>query len=112
MEFNVYTVTPTDYCFQVFSTYMTFCAIGLINAQLFEQSFTHSQRLQVSVLVITVVIAALLQILLELTRKLFEDNTSLEEMIKCIMSEALKLIPCEKCVVLVVDNKVITIDNY
>lgn len=45
--------------------------------------------------------------LLELTKKLFEDTTSMEEMIKCIMSEALKLIPCQKCIVVVVDKKVL-----
>ncbi|XP_019850838.1 PREDICTED: cGMP-specific 3',5'-cyclic phosphodiesterase-like isoform X2 [Amphimedon queenslandica] len=75
---------------EVFNTYMTFCAIGLTNSHLFELSFTHSRRLQM---------------LLELTKKLFEDTTSMEEMIECIMSEALKLIPCEKCIVVVVDKK-------
>ena len=34
---------------QDFQTYLTFCAIGLINAQMFDQSFALSRRLQVRV---------------------------------------------------------------
>lgn len=32
---------------QIFSLYLTFCAIGLINARLFEQTILQSKRLEV-----------------------------------------------------------------
>ena len=48
----MYTVVVTVFFFpflfwQDFRTYLNFCAIGLLNAQLLDQSFTLSRQLQV-----------------------------------------------------------------
>lgn len=74
---------------QEFQRFLTFCAIGLINAQLLDQSFAVSRRLQV---------------LLQLARGLFEDTTSTEVMVRKVMLESQELIPCEHCTVLLLDQ--------
>ncbi len=52
-----------------------------------------------------------LQVLLRLTRDLFEDTTCLELVIKKVMLQSLELIPSERCAVLLLDqdNKEVTV---
>ena len=45
------------------------------------------------------------QVLLQLTRGLFEDTTSLELMMKKIMLESQELIPCQHCTVMLVNQE-------
>lgn len=102
--------------FQDFQTYLTFCAIGLINAQLLDQSFSLSRRLQVSyslciisaialnVYLMPNMLCLVLQVLLQLTQGLFEDTTCLEVVMKKVMTQSLELIPCHRCSVLLVDD--------
>ena len=45
------------------------------------------------------------KLLLELAKKLFEDQTSLDRMVTKIMMEATELVKCERCTVLLLDTK-------
>ncbi|XP_065885255.1 cGMP-specific 3',5'-cyclic phosphodiesterase-like isoform X2 [Dysidea avara] len=79
--------TPSDV--KIFRTYMTFCAIGLTNAKLYEQSLMESKRSR---------------LLLSLAKKLFEDQTSLDRMVTQVMLQATELVKCERCTVLLLDT--------
>lgn len=48
------------------------------------------------------------KLLLDLAKKLFEDQTSLDRMVTKIMMQATELVKCERCTVLLLDtnNKV------
>ena len=48
------------------------------------------------------------KLLLELAKKLFEDQTSLDRMVSKIMMQSTELVKCERCTVLLLDanNKV------
>ena len=97
---------------QTFNLYVTFCAIGLINARLFQQTILQSKRLEVCPRYATIMLIStsnsLLQTysqgLLGLARGIFEDTTNLSVMIRKIMLEAQELIPCKTCRVLLVDD--------
>ena len=41
---------------------------------------------------------------MQLAKGLFEEATSLQEMMRRVLSEAQELIPCQKCVVLLLDD--------
>ncbi|KAG5672291.1 hypothetical protein PVAND_002428 [Polypedilum vanderplanki] len=73
---------------EVFKRYLTFCGIGIQNAQLFENSVLEYRRNQ---------------ILLNLARSIFEEQNNLECLVTKIMREARDLLKCERCAVFLVD---------
>ncbi|CAH0554948.1 unnamed protein product [Brassicogethes aeneus] len=78
--------TPHDV--EVFKRYLTFCGIGIQNAQLFEISVLEYKRNQ---------------ILLNLARSIFEEQNNLECLVTKIMREAQDLLKCERCAVYLLD---------
>lgn len=73
----------------VFRRYLTFCGIGIQNAQLFESSVLEYKRNQ---------------ILLALARSIFEEQSNLECLVTKIMTEARELLKCERCAVFILDT--------
>ncbi|XP_054168648.1 cGMP-specific 3',5'-cyclic phosphodiesterase-like [Oppia nitens] len=73
---------------QVFKKYLTFCGIGLQNAQLFEMSVSEYKRNQ---------------LLLSLAGSIFEETSSLDTLINKIMLKAQGLLQSDKCRVYLVD---------
>ncbi|XP_063239936.1 cGMP-specific 3',5'-cyclic phosphodiesterase [Bacillus rossius redtenbacheri] len=80
--------TPRDV--EVFQRYLTFCGIGIQNAQLFEMSVLEFRRNQ---------------ILLNLARSIFEEQNNLECLVTKIMTEARELLKCERCAVFLLDTE-------
>ncbi|XP_012222882.1 cGMP-specific 3',5'-cyclic phosphodiesterase isoform X2 [Linepithema humile] len=78
----------TDRDVGVFQRYLTFCGIGIQNAQLFELSVQEYRRNQ---------------ILLNLARNIFEEQNNLECLVTKIMTEAKELLKCERCAVYLLD---------
>lgn len=78
----------TDHDVEIFRRYLTFCGIGIQNAQLFEMSVQEYRRNQ---------------ILLNLARSIFEEQNNLECLVTKIMTEARELLKCERCAVFLVD---------
>ncbi|CAL1673761.1 unnamed protein product [Lasius platythorax] len=78
----------TDRDVEVFQRYLTFCGIGIQNAQLFELSVQEYRRNQ---------------ILLNLARNIFEEQNNLECLVTKIMTEAKELLKCERCAVYLLD---------
>lgn len=78
----------TDKDIEVFGRYLTFCGIGIQNAQLFEMSVQEYRRNQ---------------ILLYLARSIFEEQNNLECLVTKILLEARTLLKCERCAVYLVD---------
>ncbi|XP_026467286.1 cGMP-specific 3',5'-cyclic phosphodiesterase [Ctenocephalides felis] len=78
----------TDRDVDVFRRYLTFCGIGIQNAQLFEMSVLEYQRNQ---------------ILLNLARSIFAEQNNLECLVTKIMTEARQLLKCERCAVFLLD---------
>ncbi|KAH9644654.1 hypothetical protein HF086_011823, partial [Spodoptera exigua] len=74
---------------EVFRRYLTFCGIGIQNAQLFESSVLEYKRNQ---------------ILLALARSIFEEQSNLECLVTKIMTEARELLKCERCAVFISDT--------
>lgn len=68
--------------------YLTFCGIGIQNAQLFELSVQEYRRNQ---------------ILLNLARNIFEEQNNLECLVTKIMTEAKELLKCGRCAVYLLD---------
>ena len=102
--------------------FTTFCAIGLLNAQLLDRTFSLSRRLKVSPgpfhhylsfpLIHSISASGLVlfllcgvQVLLDLARGLFEETASLDAMMSKVMKEAQELIPCEHCTIIIVDQE-------
>ncbi|XP_055375430.1 cGMP-specific 3',5'-cyclic phosphodiesterase isoform X2 [Condylostylus longicornis] len=77
-----------DHDVEIFRRYLTFCGIGIQNAQLFEMSVQEYRRNQ---------------ILLNLARSIFEEQNNLECLVTKIMTEARELLKCERCAVFLVD---------
>ncbi|VEN54671.1 unnamed protein product, partial [Callosobruchus maculatus] len=73
---------------ELFQRYLTFCGIGVQNAQLFEVSILEYKRNQ---------------ILLNLARSIFEEQNNLECLVSKIMREAQDLLKCERCAVYLLD---------
>lgn len=73
---------------EIFRRYLTFCGIGITNAQLFEMSIQEYRRNQ---------------ILLNLARNIFEEQNNLECLVTKIMTEATELLKCERCAVYLLD---------
>jgi len=76
----------TDMCFtsndeKVFSSYLQFCGIGLRNAQLYERSQLEVKRNQV---------------LLDLARMIFEEQSTIEHMVLRILTHTQSLIQCQR----------------
>lgn len=76
------------YIYKTDSRYLTFCGIGIQNAQLFELSVQEYRRNQ---------------ILLNLARNIFEEQNNLECLVTKIMTEAKELLKCERCAVYLLD---------
>ncbi|EDV22124.1 uncharacterized protein TRIADDRAFT_50691 [Trichoplax adhaerens] len=74
---------------QIFSTYLTFCAIGIQNAELFEKNAMEMRRNQV---------------LLELARIIFEEQSTLPNMVHQILIQTKSLFSCEYCSVLMLNS--------
>ena len=72
-----------------FKRYLQFCGIGLRNAQSFEHCQLENRRNQV---------------LLDLARMVFEEQSSIEEVVYRIMLHTQSLLDCERCQVLLIDN--------
>ena len=75
----------------VFRNYLTFCGIGLTNAQLYEMSVKEYNRNQ---------------LLLNLATGIFSQQRSLEKLIRKIMIESQELIKCERSTVYLVNENV------
>ncbi|XP_039446570.1 cGMP-specific 3',5'-cyclic phosphodiesterase-like [Culex pipiens pallens] len=73
---------------EIFRRYLTFCGIGIQNAQLFEMSVLEYRRNQ---------------ILLNLARNIFAEQNNLECLVTKIMTEARELLKCERCAVFLLD---------
>lgn len=73
---------------EVFKRYLTFCGIGIQNAQIFELSVVEYRRNQR---------------LLNLARNIFEEQNNLECLVTKIMTEAKELLKCERCAVYLLD---------
>lgn len=71
--------TPNDE--KVFSAYLQFCGIGLRNAQLYERSQLEVKRNQV---------------LLDLARMVFEEQSTIELMVLRILTHTQSLIRCQR----------------
>lgn len=78
----------TDRDVEVFRRYLTFCGIGIQNAQLFEMSVQEYRRNQ---------------ILLNLARSIFEEQNNLECLVTKILTEARELLKCTRCAVFLLD---------
>jgi len=73
--------------FQVFASYLQFCGIGLRNAQLYEKSQLEIKRNQV---------------LLDLARMIFEEQSTIEHMVFRILTHMQSLIQCQRVQILLV----------
>ncbi|KAK0041345.1 cGMP-specific 3 5-cyclic phosphodiesterase isoform X3 [Biomphalaria pfeifferi] len=73
----------------LFRKYLTFCGIGITNAQLFEMSVNEFKRNQ---------------LLLHLARGMFEEQSNLEKLVQKIMLDAQDLLKCERCSVYLLDD--------
>ncbi|KAH7984332.1 hypothetical protein HPB52_019439 [Rhipicephalus sanguineus] len=74
----------------VFSEYLQFCGLVLRNAQLYERSELENKRNQV---------------LLDLARMVFEEQSTIEQVVYRIMTHMQSLLECERCQVLLVDHE-------
>lgn len=72
---------------KVFEAYLQFCGIGLRNAQLYERSQLEVKRNQV---------------LLDLARIIFEEQSTIEQMVYRIMTHTQSLLQCERVQILLV----------
>ncbi|KAJ6649109.1 Dual 3',5'-cyclic-AMP and -GMP phosphodiesterase 11 [Pseudolycoriella hygida] len=72
---------------KVFSSYLQFCGIGLRNAQLYEKSQLEVKRNQV---------------LLDLARMIFEEQSTIEHMVLRILTHMQSLIQCQRVQILLV----------
>lgn len=77
---------------EVCEMYLTFCGIGITNAKLFELSAIEFNRNRA---------------LLELVHDIFEEQTSLDEVVHKIMRRALSMLKCERCSVLLLMHPVL-----
>lgn len=66
---------------KVFASYLQFCGIGLRNAQLYERSQLEVKRNQV---------------LLDLARMVFEEQSTIEHMVLRILTHTQSLIRCQR----------------
>ncbi|XP_065649582.1 cGMP-specific 3',5'-cyclic phosphodiesterase isoform X2 [Hydra vulgaris] len=74
---------------EVFKNYLTFCGIGLTNAQLFDLSLQEHNRNQV---------------LLNLAKGIFEDTEHLDVVVRRIMTQVQDMLKCERCTVYIINK--------
>ncbi|CAF3716681.1 unnamed protein product [Rotaria sp. Silwood1] len=74
----------------VFRNYLTFCGLGLSNAQLFELSIQEYKKNQ---------------LLLNLARNLFREQNDLERLVHKITTESQGLMQCARCCVYILDRQ-------
>ena len=102
-----YEFSETD--LKVFQRYLTFCGIGIQNAQLFEVSILEYKKNKVCISWHIIngkalnLISFLEQLLLSLAKSLFEEQMSLERLVSTIITEAKSLLTCERCTVYLLD---------
>ncbi|CAF0957449.1 unnamed protein product [Rotaria sordida] len=77
----------------VFRNYLTFCGLGLSNAQLFELSIQEYKKNQ---------------LLLNLARNLFREQNDLERLVHKITTESQGLMQCARCCVYILDRSIIS----
>ena len=77
----------SDHDCAVFEKYLQFCGLGLRNAQLYERSLLEVKRNQV---------------LLDLAGVIFQEQSTLEQMMSRILTHVLSFIQCERASVLMV----------
>lgn len=87
-SFLISNIIERNNCRYFSNRYLTFCGIGIQNAQLFELSVQEYRRNQ---------------ILLNLARNIFEEQNNLECLVTKIMTEAKELLKCERCAVYLLD---------
>ena len=75
----------SDHDCAVFEKYLQFCGLGLRNAQLYERSLLEVKRNQV---------------LLDLAGVIFQEQSTLEQMMSRILTHVLSFIQCERASVL------------
>jgi len=73
---------------KIFERYLVFCGIGICNAHLFDQFQKELKRNRV---------------LLDLARAIFEEQSTLHDVVHKIMMNTQSLLQCERCSVLLVD---------
>ncbi|CAF1187427.1 unnamed protein product [Rotaria sp. Silwood1] len=81
----------TDKDISVFRNYLTFCGLGLSNAQLFELSIQEYKKNQ---------------LLLNLARNLFREQDDLERLVNKITTESQGLMQCARCCVYIIDRSI------
>ncbi|CAF0963784.1 unnamed protein product [Rotaria sp. Silwood1] len=81
----------TDKDISVFRNYLTFCGLGLSNAQLFELSIQEYKKNQ---------------LLLNLARNLFREQDDLEHLVNKITTESQGLMQCARCCVYIIDRSI------
>ncbi|XP_077993000.1 dual 3',5'-cyclic-AMP and -GMP phosphodiesterase 11A-like [Glandiceps talaboti] len=74
---------------KLLETYLTFCGIGITNAQVFRNYMKEYDRNRA---------------LLEVVHDLFEEQTSLENVIQKVMQRAQSLLKCERCSVILLKD--------
>ena len=75
---------------QIFEKYLSFCGVGIQNAQLFEASVLEYKKNQ---------------LLLSLAKSLFQEQSSLDRLITTIIREAKDMLKCERCTIFLLDLK-------
>ncbi|CAF1289006.1 unnamed protein product [Adineta steineri] len=80
----------------VFRNYLTFCGLGLSNAQLFELSIQEYKKNQ---------------LLLNLARNLFREQDDLEHLVNKITTESQGLMQCARCCVYILDRAISPTDK-
>lgn len=83
----------TDQDEKIFAKYLQFCGIGLRNAQLYEYSQLENRRNQV---------------LLDLARMVFEEQSTIEQVVYRIMLHIQSLLDCQRCQVLLIGDNDLT----
>jgi hypothetical protein len=112
---------------QVFSSYLQFCGIGLRNARLYERSQLEIKRNQVALILCYLFIYADLalgrtqffflltpvffsfrkvQVLLDLARVIFEEQSTIEHIVHRIMTHLMSLLQCCRCQVRILQEKI------
>ncbi|CAF3709710.1 unnamed protein product [Rotaria sordida] len=83
----------TEKDINVFRNYLTFCGLGLSNAQLFELSIQEYKKNQ---------------LLLNLARNLFREQDDLERLVNKIITESQGLMQCARCCIYIVDQSILS----
>ncbi|CAG0902241.1 unnamed protein product [Darwinula stevensoni] len=76
---------------KVFAAYLQFCGIGLRNAQLYEKSQLENKRNQ------AIPLCFPLSVLLDLARMVFEEQSTIEQIVYRIMTLTQSLLECQRC---------------